>query len=114
MKAGKVERWDGDDRQFLGGARYGNSDGQNRAVSRYAGAFSPAAHPSGTAPLSEEAFQAFFSKLHAGIHVKHVKFGEGVIVRADEKVIRILFADEARNFQTRTLAERKLLTVMEK
>lgn len=79
-----------------------------------AGAFSPASHPSGVMQLSDEAFRAFLSKLHVGMHVKHVKFGDGVITHVDEKTTRIRFSDEDRNFQTRTLAERKLLTFTKK
>ena len=71
-------------------------------------------HRAQTEALSDEAFQTFLSKLHAGMHVKHQKYGEGVILNVEEDITRLRFSDVTRSFQTRALAEKKLLTFTEK
>ena len=95
--------------QIVGG--YGNTSKRDfmRASAPYF-----TTHRAQTAALSDEAFQTFLSKLHAGMHVKHQKYGEGVILNVEEDVTRIRFSDVTRSFQTRALAEKKLLTFIEK
>ena len=59
--------------------------------------------------FSQEAFSEFCQALGEGLLVRHKKFGEGVIVKMEEKRVVIRFKEQERRFELRILFENDLL-----
>lgn len=63
-------------------------------------------------PFDEAGYRSFIYNLSDGVLINHSKYGQGVVISSNDKLATILFKDETKSFDLKTLYIKNLIKIL--